>query len=95
MLTFKFEGFEPSLELQAKAKEVLWHVEEKAPSESFHHAVLKKTKSGYEGLIKVSSQVGVFEAKLSDASPETVLDNLYRKIKKDLSLWKRERLNFV
>lgn len=95
MLTFKFEGFEPTPDLKSKAKEVLWHVEEKAPSESFHHAVLKKIPDGYIGLIKVSSQVGVFEAEVTDKTPEIVLEGLYRKLKKDLTLWKKDRLNFV
>lgn len=95
MLSFKFEGFEPTSELKARAKDVLWHVEEKAPSQSFHHAILKKTEVGYTGSIKVSSQVGVFEAEFSDHTPETVLDSLYKKIKKDLSLWKKDRLNFI
>ena len=95
MLTFKFEGFEPTSDLKALAKDVLWHVEEKSPSQSFHHAILKKTEKGYTGLIKVSSQVGVFEAEFTDLTPETVLETLYKKIKKDLSLWKKDRLSFI
>lgn len=95
MVAFKFEGFEPTSDIKALAKDVLWHVEEKAPSQSFHHAILKKTDEGYTGSIKVSSQVGIFEAEFSDRTPETVLETLYKKIKKDLSLWKKDRLNFI
>lgn len=95
MIAFKFEGFEPTSDLRAFAKDVLWHVEEKAPSQSFHHAILKKTSKGYTGSIKVSSEVGIFEAEFSHETPETVLEALYKKIKKDLSLWKKDRPNFV
>lgn len=91
---FKFEGFEPTDEIRAYAKEVLWYVQDKSPWQSARQAMLRKTEKGYLGLMKISSMVGVFSTEFTADDPKQAIEGLYEKIGEILSTWSRQRHSF-
>jgi hypothetical protein len=75
----KFKGFEPTSELRSLAKELLWYLEGRSPSQSSAQAVLSKEARSYQGVLEIFSNQGVFKAVASSLHPEECLQDLYKK----------------
>ena len=88
---FKFEGFEPTYNLQKMAKDILKRVEDQSPSQACHQAMISKTKEGFLGEMKISSLSGTFLVESQAPSPSHVLTELYEKIRKELNQWLKDR----
>ncbi len=88
---FEFKGFAPSDELRSYCKEIYSLMEDKAPSESTKKAFLVKTNSGYEGLLRITSASGVFEADGKKQELKSLVDDLYKKMSLKILDWSKNR----
>ena len=75
----KFEGFEPTSELRALAKELLWYLEGRSPSQSFATATLSKTAAKYAGTLEIAFNKGLFKTESLSLTAEECLQDLYSK----------------
>ena len=83
----KFEGFNPTSEIRSLAKELLWSLEGRSPSESFAVAQLSKDSKDYQAKLEISSNQGEFKAEASALSPEECLQELYNKALALINEW--------
>ena len=88
---FIFNGFDPSKDLKLYGKEVYSLVEDKAPSQSTKTAYITKTKAGYEGVLHVTSSVGIFKANSQHREAKPLIDELYKKMSLQILDWKNSR----
>ncbi len=75
----KFEGFIPTSELRALAKELLWTLEGHSPSKSHAVSKISKESADYKAELEISSNQGEFKAEANALTPEDCLNELYQK----------------
>ena len=92
MDNFEFKGFDPSDELKRYCKEIYSRMEDKAPSESTKKAFVIKTKSGYEGVLRITSASGVFKADSKKQELKSLIDELYKKMSLQILDWSKSRV---
>ena len=88
---FEYIDFEPTNILIGRAKEKLSLIFGESPSDSSTHALLRKTREGFEGVMHIRSAVGTFMADVIGEDPNEVIDSLALKIRSQLRSWKSQR----
>lgn len=89
--TIEFIDFEPPASLTDQAAEKLARVSSESPSDSNTRAFLKKTQTGFEGRLQISSAAGTFLADEIGEDPAEVIEALSHKVRSQLETWKAER----
>ncbi len=91
VICFKFDGFEPSVQLHRLAKQVLWSIENSSPSYSRLQASMKKEGKRFKGSIRVCYGKGCFEISAEDEKAEVLVETLKSGIVTKIGDWKKRR----
>jgi hypothetical protein len=88
-------GFETSYEFNWTARELMEKISDYAPSDAFLKARLKKTASGFEGILKVTSLSGTFLASKVGLDPQKLLLELGHVAIEQINKWSRNRTTLL
>ena len=90
---FEFYGFEPDRDLKGAISRTLDMILGSAPSDADAKARLIRSREGFSGFIRLSSQAGTFMAEAVGKNPTETVSRLKERIFEQLSLWRRARIN--
>ena len=78
----QFENFRKSIDT----------IREESPCDSDIYGLIRKTKQGYIGALKIISCHGVFKASTRNHNLQKAFSTLVERVKAQLDQWKRERV---
>lgn len=90
--TFQFKGFVPTQNLKEKCSCIYENVENYSPSEAIKEARLVKYNQAYRGEIKITSEACIFTITSEETDPILSVDSLYKKFRKKMLIWNRDRI---
>ena len=91
-VTIDYKGFKPSQSIIKHMKSITDHLYYESPSESCIKATFVRVgKAGYTGIVKINSSVGSFVANALGEDINSLSDNLFKQVKKQLNEWKTNR----
>ena len=90
--TFQFKGFVPTQILREKCSCIYENVENYSPSEAIKEASLVKYSQGYRGELKITSETCIFTIISEETDPILSVDSLYKKFRKKMIIWNRNRI---
>lgn len=88
---FEFKGFEPDRDLQSAIGRTLDIILGSAPSDAVPRAHLSRTREGFSGFLRLSSQAGTFVAEAVGRDPSETVGRLKERIFDQLNIWRRAR----
>lgn len=89
--TFQFKGFVPTQNLKEKCSCIYENVENYSPSEAIKEARLVKYNQAYIGELKITSETCMFTITSEETDPILSVDILYKKFRKKMLIWNRDR----
>lgn len=94
-VTMDFVNFEPNPDLVSCVRRILNVLDSESPSDSARVARLKKTKEGqFVADIKISSRAGVFSAEVAAKDAQEAIEQIFSRLRGQLSAWKTQRSVF-
>lgn len=90
-LQFEFMGFNPDDKIMNFVSRVAETLHYSAPSDSAMKLVVEKTKNAIHASCRIASQAGTFVADSISDNPVRAVQQIERKIRKELDQWKLRR----
>lgn len=90
-LQFEFMGFNPDDKIKKFVSRVAEALHYSAPSDSAMKLVLEKSKNAIRASCRIASQAGTFVADSISDNPIRAVQQIERKIRKELDAWKMRR----
>lgn len=90
-LQFEFMGFDPDDKIKSFVSRVAETLHYSAPSDSAMKLVVEKSKNAIRASCRIASQAGTFVADSISDSPIRAVQQIERKIRKELDDWKIRR----
>lgn len=88
---FEFMGFSPDDKIKSFVSRVAEKLHYSAPSDSAMKLVVEKSKNAIRASCRIASQAGTFVADSISDSPIRAVQQIERKIRKELDDWKVRR----
>ncbi len=90
-LQFEFMGFNPDEKIKNFVSRVAEALHYSAPSDSAMKLVIEKSKNAIRASCRIASQAGTFVADSISDNPVRAVQQIERKIRKELDDWKMRR----
>lgn len=94
-LQFEFMGFNPDDKIKNFVSRVAETLHYSAPSDSAMKLVVEKSKNAIRASCRIASQTGTFVADSISDNPIRAVQQIERKIRKELDQWKARRFERV
>lgn len=87
----EFKGFEPDHSLKGTISRTLDVILGSAPSDSEPRALLSRTKEGFKGMLRLSSQQGIFAVEATGRDAIELLGRLKDRMGEQIGSWRGGR----